>query len=503
MKINSCKYLVVCFVSLSILFLAPPARSDNSTLQVKCVDTSGTPVQDAKVIVFNLNSRKSKDKKSDAQGMAEFTKLDDGVYRVFGRKEGLVPALYEFVLMKGNTESATLTFVTGADKKFYFEDPAEEQRAAALLQQGLEAIKKNQFPEAEKLLAQSLEIDPSAPEAIYYYAATFLQEGKFDKATETLQRAEKIADILKSTAPSNPSGSNPYELVSQGAKRLLSQMPSFKGDYAMRQKDYDTAIKEYSEAIKTSPDNPEFHANLAIALANSGKFDEALAAIDKAIQLKPGEKTYPDLKTKIVARKENAAIEKAQSIMSEGNRLFQADDAAAALKKYEEAKSMVPKEKQAPLWRQIARCHAKLNQPDEAIAAFKKSVELAPAASVAEYRTAFAQFYLDNKKYEDAIDLLVGANGSQSPEKALMDLAATWKNKDLNFAIAALERVIKINPNDADAYYELGQLYYIEGKEKDARTRELLTKYLEIGKDPEKIKGAKDMMVIVNKRSGK
>jgi tetratricopeptide (TPR) repeat protein len=503
MKINSCKYLVVCFVSFSILFLALPGHAQNGNLQVKCVEASGSPAQNAKVVVFSMNTQKAKDKKSDAQGAAEFAKLDDGVYRVFARKDGFAPALYEYALIKGSTETVTLTFAAGADKKLYFEDPAEAQKAAMLLQAGLEAIKANKLEEGEKMLAQSLEISPSSPETVYYYGAAFLQEGKFDKATELLIRAGKIAEMLKTTPSPNPSGTNPYELVFQGAKRLLSQMPSLKGDYALRQKNYDLAAKEYAEAIKSNPDNAEYYANLAIALTNAGKPDEALAAISKAIQLKPSEKAYTDLKAKISARKDNAALEKAQGIMNEGNALLKDGNAAEALKKFEEAKGMIPADKAAPLWRQIGKAQAKLEQPDAAIAAFKKSIEIAPADKVSDYQKDFAQFYLDSKRYDEAIDLLADpkAAASQSPEQGLLDLAKTWKNKEPNFAAAALEKVLKLNPANADAYYDLAQLSYIDGKSKDSRTKELLAKYLEIGKDPEKTQGAKDMLVIINKRT--
>ena len=500
MKINNCKYLALCFASLAILFLALPGHAENGTLQVKCVEASGNPVQNAKVVLFSLNNQKSKDKKSDAQGVAEFTKVDDGVYRVFGRKDGFGPALYEYVQLQSATETVTLTFSAGADRKLYFEDPAEEKRAVVLLQAGLEAGKQNKLEEAEKMLTQALEITPASPETVYYLAATFLQEGKFDKATEELKKAGKLADMLK-TIPSANSAS--YDTVSQASKRLLTQMPSLKGDHALRQKNYDLAVKEYNEAIKLNPDNPEYYANLAIALTNAGDPDEALKAIDKAVQLKPAEKAYTDLKSKISARKENLTIEKAQAIMTEGNKLLESGNAAEALKKFEEAKGMIPDDRTAPLWRQIGRAQAKLEQPDAAIASFKQSIALAPADKVAEYQTTFAQFYLDAKRYDEAIDLLSDpkAAGSQSPEQALMALAKTWKNKEPNFAAAALEKVIKINTENAEAYYDLAQLSYIEGKSKDSRTKELLARYLEIGKDPEKIQGAKDLLVIVNKRS--
>ncbi|MBN1568375.1 MAG: tetratricopeptide repeat protein [Acidobacteria bacterium] len=500
MKINSFKYLA-CFVSLSIVFLALPGQADNGTLLVKCVDASGTPVQNAKVVALNVGTEKSKDKKSDAQGSAEFTKLDDGAYRVFGRKDGFAPALHEFTVLKGSTESVTLTFAAGEDKKLYFEDPAEMQRANSMLQLGLDAFKQNKLPEAEKLLAQSIEINPSLAEAVYYYGAVLLPQGKFDQSEEMFVRAEKLADILKTTVSPNPSGTNPYELVSQGAKAQLKQLPLYKAEQAVRQKNYDLAAKEYAEAIKNDPQNSEHHYNRAVVLSNAGKHDEALASIDKAIQLKPEQAAYADVKARISARKENAMLEKAQSIMNEGNKLLQNGNAAEALKKFEESRSMVAEDKQGPLWSQIGKAYANLNQRDEAIAAFKKSIQLASEKNAADFRKAFAQFYIDAKEYDEAIGVLAESSASSNTEQALLELAKTWKNKEPNFAIAALEKVIGINPQNDDAYFDLGQLYYIEGKSKDSRTKELLTKYLEIGKDQEKIQGAKDMLVIVNKRS--
>jgi tetratricopeptide (TPR) repeat protein len=500
MKMNSCKILI-CAVSFSILFLALPGHAENGTLKVKCAEASGNPVQNAKVVVFGMNTEKSKEKKSDAQGLAEFAKLEDGAYRVFARKEGFAPALYEFVSLKGSTESVTLNFTAGADKKLYFEDPEESKRAGSLLQQGLEAFKGNKFEDAEKLFAQALEINPSIAEGIYYYGAAFMQQGKFDQAAEMFNRAAKISDVLKATIPADPSGSNTYEKVSQSAKRLLNQMPALRGEYAMRQKDYDAAIKAFSEAIKSDPKNPEYHANLAIALTNAGKIDEALASMDQAIQLKPDEKTYPDYKAKISARKENAIIEKANAVLLEGNKLLQDGNAAEALKKYEESRSMIAADKQAPIWMQIGKAHAKLNQQDEAIAAFKKSIELAPAKNMGDYRKAFAQFYLDARRYDEAIDVLSDPNTSQNSEQTLQELAKTWKNKEPNFAAAALEKIIKLNPENAEAHFELGQLYYIEGKSKDSRTKEILTKYLELEKNPEQAQRAKDLMIIISKRS--
>jgi len=44
-------------------------------------------------------------------------------------------------------------------------------------------------------------------------------------------------------------------------------------------------------------------------------------------------------------------------------------------------------------------------------------------------------------------------------------------------------------------------MYYSDGKENDRRTKELLTKYVEKGKDADKLESIKGMLVIINRRT--
>jgi tetratricopeptide (TPR) repeat protein len=499
MKTNCWKSIFLCLVSCSILFFALPSFAQESTLQVKCVDSSGAPVPGVKVSIAPLKTQKAKDKKSDPQGIAEFTKIEDGAYRVFGRKDGLAPALYEFAVLKGSQASVTLKFTAGPDRKLWFEDPAEDQKAAAMLANGLDAGKQNKISEAEKLFNEALLIKPSSAEAYYYLGMSLMQQAKFDEGVQALDKASELANIWL-TAP--PQGPNAYPQIIQSVQQAKKNLPAAKASYALSQKNYELASKLFSDAIKDNPNDSDLHANLAIALAYSQKYDEAMAAINKAIQLKPGE-TYEKYKSTIATRKEDAEIKKANEIMREGNQLLKDGDAAAALKKFDQAKSMVPAASQSPIWAQIGRAQAKLNQP-EAVNSFKKAIELAPADkpdSLKLYKDAFAQYYLDAKKFDEAIDLFVDPK-SASLEKDLLDLAKAQRDKQTKLSEAALERVLKINPENIDACFDLGQLYYSEkDKDSDRRAKELLTKYAEKGTDQGKLDGVKGMLVIINRRT--
>jgi len=441
------------------------------------------------------NPQKPKDKKSDAQGVAEFTKLEDGAYRVYGRKDGSVPALYEFAVLKGSPKTVTLKFEAGADKKLWFEDPAEEQKAGVLLQQGLDAAQQKKFPEAEKGINDALAVKPSMAEGLYYLGQVYLQQEKYDQALEAMDRAADAASVWMAAGFQGP-----YQQIVQNAQMTRKKLPAIKGENALKQKNYEAAAKAFNEAIQSDPNEPEYHANLAIALANAQKYDEALAAIDQAIKLKSTETAYAEIRKTIAAKKENAVIDKAQNVLNEGNTLLQNEDAAGALKKFEEAKSMVSADRQSPIWRQIGRAQAKLDQP-EAVASFKKAIELAPKDKVTEYRNSLAQYYLDSKQYDLAIDTVVESGAGEGQEKTLLNLAKTRKDKEPKLAIAALERVLKLNPDNFDATFDLAQLYYSEGKENDKRTKELLTRYTEKGQDAGKLESVKGMLVIIDRRT--
>ena len=501
MKRECSRRIVTALAVVALLVPALPVWAQQGGIQVTCQDASGGAVKDVKVAIFNLLTKKAKDAKSNSQGIAAFDKLDDGVYRVVGRKEGLAPALHEFVAVKGSSGSATLKFEAGADRKFYFEDPLIEKNAAALLQQGVQASQQGNFPEAEKLLGQALEINPSLAEGLYYLGVAQLQQSRFDDAAATWKQAEALAEVMKAL-PTPAGQQNSYEAISQNVRNLLPQMPVFKAEAAFKLKKYAEAAALYAEAAKTVQGSPELYANMGRALTQAGRYDEALAAVGRAIELKPGDASLASLQKAIAGMKENEAIKKAQGLLDEGNKMLQSGDAAGALAKFEEANRLAS-EKQAVIWRLIGRARAKLDRQEEAEAAFRKSIELAPAANVGEYQMSFAQFYLDVKKFEQAVDVMADPRsaGDRSPEQVLTDLAARVKNQEPRLAEAALERVIQINPANADAYYDLGRLYFAEGKEKDARTLELLNKFVEIGTDQGKLDDAKGLLIVVSKRS--
>jgi len=545
---NLYRFSLVC---LSLLLLALPALSAANSLEIKCQDSAGNPVVAATVQIQPLETLKWKgDKKSDAKGIALFNKLDDGAYRILARKEGFAPAFYEFAVMKGgSSQSVTLKFEPGdTQKKLYFEDPALGQKASDLLNDAIALLRSNKLPDAEKQLKAALDINPSNALAQFYLAIAYIQQEKWDLAEATLQSISHLVGVLNSLPkPKDAAQPATYDEIGGKTNEILTQLPSMKirseGNKLLSERKFDLAAQKYAEVLKTQTNDPDLYYNLALAQANGRHFDEAMQSIDKAIQLKSTENAYADLKKKIADFKENEILNKAQGLLDKGDELVKANDYAGAMAKYQEALKMVPDTKQiqrAVVLRRIASTHDKLNQSEQAVGAWQKAIDyvsndpaykdaldklsafkkshpvLQPGdaeklsaleAEVAkfkadDYRNGLAQSYMKEKKYDEALNIYADASaaGNQPVDQVMFKLGQAQSNQD-NSEVAqlAFERAIKANPQNAEAYYELGMLLY-QGKKADKQATEMLTKYLEIGKDAAHIDNAKTVLVVLKRR---
>lgn len=496
-----------CALVLGVLILSVPSFAEG-TISVKCADPSGTAVSGVKVFLQHFQSGKVKDKKSDAKGIADFGKVDDGTYRVVGRKDGSNPALYEFVqLAPGGQQSITLTIQPGdANKKLYFEDPAVNQKAHESLNLGITALRENKIAEGENQLKASLELNPSNPFTSFYLAIVYLQQKKWDLAEESMKKASFNAGAMMQLPAKDPTAPSPWADIKTKADEQLAKMPSFRlreeGERAFNQKQYDTAIAKFNEALKNDPKDAELHSYLAVAYANQKKFDEATQEIDKAIQINPGEKSFSATKEKISNMREMDLVTKAQAILTEGDNFMKAQDYGQALKKYEAALPLLTGTKQAVAYAAVARAASGLNDSEKVVVSYRKAMEAAP--DNADYRKALAQYYLKEKKYEEALNLYAESKGAgaEAVDKTLFQLGQTLSNQG-NSEVAALafERAIKANPENAEAYYELGMLLFYE-KKNDSKAKELLEKYVQIGKNTDHLNNTGNVLVVLKKRMG-
>ncbi len=500
--------LFAAVIAAAALLLSTAAfAAAGGQIEVHCVDTAGKPMSGIKVQVQKLGDPKWKDKKSDARGVARFDKVEDGVYRALARKEGFAPAFYEFILIKGAAkETVKLQFEPGpTERQLYFENQQVGRQAFEALNEGVEALRSGNFDDAENKLRVSISLNPSNPETHFNLAITYLQGQKWDEAEASLRRAERLTAGLKEFMRSrDPGTENSYDQLHARLLDLIPRVPGLKlraeASADLAEKRFEEAIAKYNESLKSFPDDPDTYYNIALAQANAKRYDEAAGSIDKAIELKPTERAYTDLKQQIADYKENELLMQARTILEAGEKLHKEGNIQGALQKYEEAMPMVPDRSKAVVYSFIARANASLKNDAAAEAAFKKAIEFAPEN--ADHRKALAQYYMSQKKYNEALELYAqGGTAGAAADQTLFNLGREQSQQgNTDVAQLAFERALAVNPNHADAHFELGMLLYY-AKTNDKRAKELLNQYLKLGKDEAKLENAKTVLVVIQRRS--
>jgi tetratricopeptide (TPR) repeat protein len=377
-------------------------------------------------------------------------------------------------------------------------------QARVAMNQAMAAFQSSNFPEAEKNLLASLDSNPSNPDTLYYLGVAYVSQKKWDEAKEVLQKAAIITNALVSLVMKDAKGvvqPSPYVAVQNLINNLLPNLPALKlrveGNDEMANKNFKGAVAKFEESLKLTPDDPDTYYNMALAYGYDKQWEAATKAVEKAVALRPEEQAYLSLKKTLAS---NATIEKAKEIADQGDAAYKSKDFATALKKYEEALGMLPDPvMQASVWAQIGRANTMMKQSEAAIIAYQKAIDLAPQnpdhkKALSQHFTIVGQQQLTDKQYDEAFSSFAQAGIS------VYQLGQEWaKKKETDLAIMAFERVLKTDPQNVAAYFELGTLYYFDKKD-NAKAKENLSKYLQAGKDEKLLEQSRNIMAVIDRK---
>jgi protein O-GlcNAc transferase len=127
------------------------------------------------------------------------------------------------------------------------------------------------------------------------------------------------------------------------------------GTLLHRQRQFDSAVQCYREALRIQPDYPDACNNLGTALKALGRLDEAVAAYREALRIKPD---YHDAHYNL------------------GNVLHDQRQLDQAIAAYQEALRLKPDYPE--VWNNLGSAYKRQGKLEEAIACFKKSLALRP-----------------------------------------------------------------------------------------------------------------------------
>jgi eukaryotic-like serine/threonine-protein kinase len=144
--------------------------------------------------------------------------------------------------------------------------------AAAHDSMGLVKFQSGDLPGAEKEFLSAAELDPKSPTPHRYVGEVYYQDGKKDQSNQELNRALQL----------DPKDWRTYTNL---------------GLNAYRDGDYKQAVSQWEQAEKFDPDNVLTLRNLAAAYHAVGRDDDAVAALQHALTIKPTADAYNNLGT--------------------------------------------------------------------------------------------------------------------------------------------------------------------------------------------------------------
>ena len=220
---------------------------------------------------------------------------------------------------------------------------------------------------------------------------------------------------------------------------VLTPGPDQKLPFEMTDAERAEYAKKYEEAKKRQELSGEIQSTfkLGVQLTDEGKYDEAIAEFNKALEKLPDEPVL------------YAAIANAKSKQGKN------DEALAA---YQKAISLNPKD--PSFYTGMGVILNSMGKTAESQEAFKKAAELDPASAAQNF-------------YNIGVTLVNGGKAAEAAE--------------------AFKQSIAADPNFAEAYYQLGMS--LSGKQDTIPAAiEALKKYIAIGKKPEQVEVAKQII---------
>lgn len=204
--------------------------------------------------------------------------------------------------------------------------------------------------------------------------------------------------------------------------------------------DYKKAIKKFELAIKSSGDDfnkTNAFMNIGICYSKLGDYGEARIYFNGAIKLKP---------------------DFAPALLNRGHMHYLAGDLESALADYDKAVEVCPEHSAA--WNGKGMCFAEQGSLDDALVCFKKASDI--AQKDAGYLGNVGKTYLLLEKPSEAIKYFIRqAEAEPSLSEPHVNIAQCYRVLGkLTLAVGSAEVAVRIEPDNADAYEELGLLMY-------------------------------------------
>jgi tetratricopeptide (TPR) repeat protein len=209
-----------------------------------------------------------------------------------------------------------------------------------------------------------------------------------------------------------------------------------QGAEAMTSGNFSAAVTAYTTVTQEMPSFAEGYFNLGLALQQAGQLDDARAALEKALRLKPGLRGA-NLFLGIVAYRENRFKEAGDDLLRETR--------------------LDPHSAKAFMW--LGLCRLAQNDAQGAIAPLDKAYELDPADADILYHRGHAYFLVANASYAAMFKL--NYDSVRVHQVLAEAYAQAYRNQE---AIFEFEVAVKMAPHQPGLHEELADQYWVIGQ---------------------------------------
>jgi len=262
-------------------------------------------------------------------------------------------------------------------------------------------------------------------------------------------------------------------------ERLKAMDLSNRGTEEFKNNLYDSAEKDFKQAIQTDPTYELYYYNLGKVFEKQRKWDKAIENFEQAVQRKPDNANYQyDLGEAYSEAKRN-------------------DD---AVKAFQAATSADPKRFKA--WWRMGKIYAAMDRPKEADEAFRHAIEANSRFS--KSYVGLGYLYLDYDFNKEAAQVFQGCVTAKDDDGECHNgYGLALKNlKQYEQATGEFKKAIDDDPELYDAVYNCGMAYadwYDEahGNDQKEKAREYLQKFVGTSSkttDPNYLKAANDKL---------
>jgi tetratricopeptide (TPR) repeat protein len=282
-------------VLLGLALVAPPAQAQMGGARGKVVDTEGTPVAEATVLIEFPGKPDKYEVKTDKKGEYLQIGLEPGYHRITASKDGYIPGARDARIGLGITDIPSIELEAAPPP------PLDQATLNDMFAKAVQLTQDGQLDEAEAAYREILDLQPGLAEALGNLGYVYAKKEDWEKAEASyLQAIEQRPDESKFTLALAQlyRDSGQTEKADALTERIIGQEPVDatdqinRGVFLLNSGRTEDAQKAFEDALATDPSAAVAHYHLGTLLVGQGKADEAIQHLEAYLASNPGNSQY-------------------------------------------------------------------------------------------------------------------------------------------------------------------------------------------------------------------